>query len=347
MPTVGADELRRIGREIFKQVGAGPEEAGTVANLLVASNLVGHDSHGVLRIPQYVTAVDSGRIVPGAVVEVEQETAATAVLNGNWGFGHVTAAEAMRLAVQTAREASVGLVTVHRCNHIGRLGGYPPLASAVGMVGLVTNNGHGGDLAMAPTGAVGRILPANCMAVAFPTDREFPVLLDLTTAVAAGGKVRVALARGERIPEEWLVDADGNPTSDPAVYLGDPPGALTPFGGIVQHKGSGLAFMLDILSGALSPAGCSRANPEVSGNALFVQAIRIDAFRPLDDFKEEVGRFIDYVKSSRRAPGVEEILIPGERSCRTRQKRLAEGIPVEDLTWDRIVEVAEKLGVSV
>ena len=105
--------------------------------------------------------------------------------------------------------------------------------------------------------------------------------------------------------------------------------------------------MLDILSGALSPAGCSRANPGVSGNALFVQAVRIEAFRPLNAFKAEVGRFIDYVKSARRAPGVEEILVPGERSYRTRQRRLAQGIPVEDRTWARIAEIAGRLKVKI
>ena len=212
---------------------------------------------------------------------------------------------------------------------------------------MMSNNGHGADLAMAPWGAVGRILPANCLSVAFPTDRAFPVVLDLTTAVAAGGKVRVALARGERLPVGWLVDADGNPTDDPADYLSDPPGALVPFGGPVGHKGSGLAFVLDILSGALSPAGCSRENSEVSGNALFVQAIRIEAFRPLGAFKAEVGRFIDYVKSSRRAPEVDEVLVPGERSHRTRQRRLKEGIPVEEKTWERIADAARRLGVGI
>ncbi len=318
-----------------------------VSKSLVLSNLMGHDSHGVIRLPQYVEAVESGKIATGAAIEVEQETAATAVLNANWGFGHVTAAEAVGTAVRKAQEASVGMVTVHRCNHVGRLGGYPPIAAAEGMVGLMTNNGHGGDLAMAPWGGVGRVLPANCVSVAFPSDRDYPVVLDLTTAVAAGGKVRVALARGDRLPKGWLVDAAGNPTTDPAVYVGDPPGALVPFGGPVGHKGSGLAFVLDILSGALSPAGCSRENPPVSGNALFVQAIRIEAFRPLDAFREEVGRLIDYVKSTPPAPGFDEVLVPGERSHRTRQERLAVGIPLEDRSWERIRGVADRLGVGL
>ena len=347
MPTVSADELRRIGREVYERVGASPEEAEIVAGKLVESNLVGHDSHGVLRMPQYVDGVASGQIVLGAAVEVERETAATAVVNGNWGFGHVTAVEAMRIAMEKARQASVGLVTVHRCNHVGRVGAYPPTAAAAGMVGMMANNGHGADLAMPPWGGIGRVLAANCVAMAFPTDRDFPVVLDLTTAVAAGGKVRVVLARGESMPEGWMMDAEGRPTTDPNTFVTEPRGALLPFGGSVGHKGSGLAFVLDILSGALSPAGCSRANSEVTGNALFVQAIRIDAFRPLDAFEAEVGRFIDYVKATTPAPGFDEVLAPGERSHRTREERLKAGVPVEETVWERIVGLARKLGVEV
>ena len=149
-------------------------------------------------------------------MEIERETDATAVVNGHWGFGHVTATEAMHIAIQKARKSAVGIVTVHQCNHIGRLGGYPVLAAAENMAGLMSNNGHGADLSMAPWGGLGRILPANCLAVAFPSDRDFPIALDLTAATAAGGKMRVALARGERVPKNWLIDAEGNPTTDPA-----------------------------------------------------------------------------------------------------------------------------------
>ena len=124
MPVFSAAELQRIGREIYERAGATPKEAETVAGQLVESSLSGHDSHGIQRLPQYVAGVESGQIVPGAVVEVERETPATAVLNGNWGFGHVTAVAAMKAAIRKAREASLGLVTVHRCNHVGRLGAF-------------------------------------------------------------------------------------------------------------------------------------------------------------------------------------------------------------------------------
>jgi uncharacterized oxidoreductase len=343
MPIFKPDELRRIGREIYEQMGASPEEAEIVADLLVEANLAGHDSHGVVRIPQYVSAIKRGQIKLGTSTEVEKETAATAVVNGHWGFGHVTAKAAMQIAIEKARDCAVGIVTVHQCNHIGRLGAYPPLAVDAGMAGLMTNNGHGADRSMAPFGGLGRILPASCMAVAFPSDRAFPVALDLTAAAAAGGKMRVALARGEQVPDGWLMTADGKPTTEPGDYVHGS-ASLVPFGG---HKGYGLGIVFDILSGAFSPAGCTRENSPVTGNALFIQAIRIDAFVPMDEFSSEVGRFIDYVKAAEKAPGFDEILIPGERSWRTRVDREANGIVVEDATWAQICDVAQDLNVKV
>ncbi len=341
MPTIPADELKDLAESIYLAVGASEREASTVAELLVSSNLAGHDSHGVIRCAQYVKAVQDGYIRLGAESVVERETSATAVMNGNWGFGHVTAVDAMNLAIEKARKASVGIVTVHRCNHIGRVGAFPPLAAAADMVGLLTNNGHGGDHALAPTGAIGRILPAACMAAAFPTDRDYNVAIDLTNAVAAGGKLRVWAALGEALPDGWQVDADGNPSNDPADFL-ERGGALVPFGGPVAHKGSALGIALDILSGALSPAGCTEENPPEVGNALFVQAIDVEAFQPIDAFKAEIGKFIDYVKGCRKVPGVEEIFLPGERSHRTYQERLANGIPVADATWDILQGLKEE-----
>lgn len=343
MPTFRPDDLRQIGCKIYEKMGASPQEAKVVADLLVEANLAGHDSHGVVRIPQYVSAIQRGQIKLGTSTEVERETAATAVVNGHWGFGHVTATDAMRIAIQKAQESAVGIVTVHGCNHIGRLGAYPPLAVEAGMAGLVTNNGHGADRSMAPFGGLGRILPASCMAVAFPSDRDFPVALDLTAAAAAGGKMRVALARGEQVPDGWLMGADGSPTNAPGDYV-QGNASLVPFGG---HKGYGLGIVFDILSGAFSPAGCTREKSPVTGNALFIQAIRVDAFVSMEAFKSEVGRFIDYVKSADKAPGFDEILIPGERSWRTRVAREAQGIVVEDVTWQEICDVANDLNVKI
>ncbi|MBS11557.1 MAG: dehydrogenase [Gemmatimonadetes bacterium] len=342
MPTLPADEIRQKVSAIYISAGATQREADIVADLLVESNLLGHDSHGVIRVPQYVRGLEEGNIKSGAETVIDRETAATAVINGNWGFGHVTASDAMQIAIQKAKEASIGVVTVHNCHHVARLGAFPAMAAEEGLVGLITNNGHGSDKALAPWGGMGRVLPANCLAAAFPSDNDWPVAVDLTVAVAAGGKMRVAANRGEKVLMGAVVDKAGRPSDDPEQYvsLG---GALAPFGGPVGHKGSALAIAIDILSGALSPAGCTQENPPVTGNALFIQVINIEAFQPLDTFRAEVGKFVDYVKATPTAEGFDEVLIPGERSYRTKQERLVNGIPVEDATWDQVEALAARL----
>lgn len=342
MPILRADKVKEKVAAIYAAAGATEREAGIVAGQLVESNLLGHDSHGIIRVPQYIRGLEEGQIKAGAETVIDRETAATAVVNGNWGFGHVTATDAMEIAIRKARDASIGVVTVHNCHHVGRLGAYPPLAAREGFVGLMTNNGHGADKAMAPFGGVGRILPANCFAAAFPSDKEWPVAIDMTVAVAAGGKMRVAAARGETVPDGQVVDAQGHPSNDPDEYISKG-GALVPFGGLAAHKGSALAIAIDILSGALSPAGCTQADPPATGNALFIQVINVGAFQPLDTFKAEVGKFVDYVKATPTAEGFDEVLIPGERSNRTKRERLAEGIPIEDATWDQVQSLADRL----
>jgi len=196
VPIVQAESLRRIGVEILQRAGATRPEAETVATLLVDANLDGHDSHGIVRIPQYVGGVDSGQIVPGAISEVERQTPATAVLNGNWGFGHVTARDAMRLAVEKAATASIGLVTVHRCNHVGRLGSFALMAAEEGMLGLVTSNGHGADLAMAPYWRVGSDSACQLPGCGRPVERAIP--LAVRPDRCGGGRRKGSSCRGSR-----------------------------------------------------------------------------------------------------------------------------------------------------
>jgi hydroxycarboxylate dehydrogenase B len=345
MPIISADQLRAVGSDIFKAIGAEEKDAQLIADLLVEANLTNHDSHGVARIPQYVKKVEAGLINPKAQIEIEQENLVTATVNGNWGFGHKIAWEAMEIAMRKARAAGIAIVVVHRCNHIGRLGEYAQLAASEGMIGLVTTNGHGGDQVMRPWGGVGRVLPANSLAIAFPSNLPFPILLDLATSVVAGGKVRLAAIDQSPIPEGWLIDANGDPTTDPKHFITEPLGALLPFGGPAGYKAFGLAFALDILSGALSPAGCTCETPTPSGNALCLIAINVEAFRPLDNFKDEVDKFVTYVKASKPAPGFAEVIVPGERSHQKKMQRLKEGIPVSDFVWQSIMEICENLGI--
>ncbi len=344
MPTFSADTLRDVAVRILKAAGVPAGEATIVADLLVDSNLAGHDSHGILRLPQYLGMIRDGAIFPGAPSKIVQETPATAVLDGGWGFGQVVARRAVELSIQKARTSAVGAVAVRCCNHIGRLGAYAALPCEAGMVGLLLVNGHGGDQGVAPYGGLARRLGTNPFAAAVPSAGGPPVVMDITTSIVAGGKIRLARARGESVPEGCLIDAHGNPATDPNVYYDPPRGALLPFGG---HKGYGLSVMIDLLAGTLSGAGASAPGSPRPGNAFLAIAIDIERFIPVDTFREEVRQFIAYLKTSPKAPGVAEILAPGERAFRERERRLREGIEVEDRTWEQVLDAARSLGVEL
>ncbi|NOZ21982.1 MAG: Ldh family oxidoreductase [Planctomycetes bacterium] len=347
MPTFSEDKLRAIASRIFQAAGCPTDEADLVADVLVNSNLVGHDSHGVIRISQYVRSLRDGKVKPGAEIRVVRQTPATAVLDCGWGFGPVGAKRTMALAVEKAEATSISCVTTRNCNHVGRLGEYPVMASDAGMIGIAMVNNHGGGQVMAVYGGRAKRLSPNPISVAIPRRGAPPVLLDITSSVVAEGKLRVKRNKGERVPEGWIVDHEGTPSTDPNDFYADPPGAILPMGGIVAHKGYGLSFVIDILCGALSGAGCSREANQPIGNAMVAIVIKIDNFTTPEDFDQEVADLVTYVKSSPLIPGFTEVLLPGEPEFRELEKRRANGIDIDDETWRQISEAAESVGVTV
>ena len=346
MPILQADHLIQVGTDIFRAAGATEEEASVVARYLVNSNLVGHDSHGVIQIPSYIRRIQSGNICPGATIDVVNETPSTAVLDGNWGFGQVTATRAMEVAIEKAASHTISSVGIRNCNHVGRVGEYPPLAAEKNMIGMMTVNDHGAGRLAAPWGGIDRRTSPNPFAAALPTGGE-PLMLDMTMSVTAEGKIRVKRNRKEQTPEGWIIDSEGNPTTDPEVFYGDPPGAILPMGGVVGYKGYALGLLFDILGGALTGAGCSRPGVDRVGNGTFIIVIQIEAYTSIEEFTRHVDGLVEFVKSSRTMPGFDEILVPGEPEWREKEKRLAEGFFVGDETWRQIVEVAGEVGVSV
>jgi len=346
MPILTADQLKRVSCKIFEAMKVPAEEAKIVSEFLVNSNLMGHDSHGVIRVPQYVNLIKKGDIVPGAKMEIVRETPSSAVLNGNWGFGQVLGKKAMEIAIEKAKIKSVATVTMSQSNHIARLGEYPVFAVENNMIAMIMVNNHGAAQYMPPWGGIERRLSPNPMAVGVPTGKYDPVILDITTAVVAEGKVRVKLNRGEQLPEGWIIDSEGNPTTDPKKLYGPPVGAILPFGGITGHKGYGLSFIVDILAGALSGAGCSRVDAPRFGNAVFITVINVEDFIPIDEFKSHVDGLIEYVKSSKKMQGVSEILYPGEFEAKEKKKRLENGVFVEDETWNQIVNAAQEFNLD-
>lgn len=345
MPTIAHDELERLATDLLRAAGVPEDEARVVAGALVRANLAGCDSHGVLRLSQYLDAISSGRIVPGAPIDVVRESPATAVLDGHWGFGQVAATRAAELAIGKAREMGLAAVAGRRCNHVGALADYVTTVADAGLVGLMFVNGHGGAHNTVPWGGADRRLCTNPMAAGFPTGGK-PIVLDISTSAVAEGKVRTYRIRGESVPDDWIVDSEGRPTNDPEALYAKPQGALLPLGGNVGYKGFGLGLMVDLLAGGLSGAGTSGPDAGRGGNAFTILALDPDAFAGEDSFRADADTLIAWVKSSRPAPGFSEIIVPGEPERRERERRLREGIPIPEETCRQIAEAAARLGVG-
>lgn len=343
MPVFAPDELIAAGTRLFSASGAGPEEARLVAALLVEANRTGHDSHGVIRIPQYLAEIERGLLDPRAVPRVEAETLVTAVVEGNRCFGQVAASHLAAVGLAKARQHGVGGVTLKGANHIGRLGSYVEELARQGAIGLLFVNTHGNGGIVAPWGGRESRLGTNPIAIGIPRAEADPLVLDMTTSMVAEGKVRVLRNRGEQASEGWLLDARGLPTRDSQTLYQSPRGSILPFGG---HKGYGLGVVVDLLAGALSGDGCT-GNLEVPfGNGAFLLVLDVAQFLPLEEFCQEVDELSAFIKSSALLAGYNEILMPGEVEARQRARRDNEGLFIEEETWAQISGWAEKLGVG-
>lgn len=343
MPTFTAAQLRKLSADTLHAAGSIAEEAQVVADALVEANLEGHDSHGVVRVPEYVGWMELGRINHGAKMQIEKETEAFAVINGNWGWGQVIGKQAMEVAIQKASRIGVGVISVHNCNHLGRAGDYPTMAAKKGMASILYLNTHGGGKLVAPWGGRERRLSANPIAAAVPRSGGDPFVLDISTCAIAGGKLHIMKNAGKPVPPNCIIDAQGRPSTNAADYFGPPQGALLPMAG---HKGFGLGLMCDMFAGALSGAGCSRPTTTRVGNAFFGVVVNIPMFRDPSLFQTDVDQLMEYMKSCPLAAGVDEILIPGEPEKRVRKTREKEGIPVDEGTWAEILATLEKYKVQ-
>lgn len=341
MPTINHTSLRTFGYTVFEMAGVPTDQAHILTDHLVESNLMGHDSHGVIHIPGYVKGLQEGRMQPVGNHKIVRETPASLTIDANRSIGIVLAYQTMQMAVERAQKHTLGAVAVHQASHIGRLGAFPPLAAAQDCIGLLMLNG--GGRFTAPFGGTARRLPPNPIAISVPTFGP-PMMLDITTSMVAGGKVMVANARGQTVPADWLVDQAGQVVTDPAAFLAGE-AAMLPVGGSVGHKGYGLAMMIDAIAGGLSWAGCSAEQPTRGGSGFLALAIKIESFIDVEEYKKEVQILIDWVKSSPTMPGVERIYLPGEIEAERKQQREAEGIPIEDTTWERLLTTADELQI--
>ncbi|MBV8819963.1 MAG: Ldh family oxidoreductase [Acidobacteriaceae bacterium] len=344
MPTFPAPELKTISRNIFQAAGATADESSIVADALVEANLAGHDSHGVLRIPEYVRWMEQGLVHIGASLTVALETESLLLVDGDWGFGQVMGRKAMQLAIDRAGRGGVATVSGRNCCHLGRIGDYPQMAAERGMVCVMFVNTHGGGKLVAPFGGIERRLSANPIAIGIPRRSEPPVIVDISTCAIAEGKLRNMLHAQTPVPQGSIIDAEGLPSTDASAFYGPPPGALLPFGG---HKGFALALVTDILAGAISGAGCSRPDTNRIGNSFLATVIDVDRVRADGGFSADVEALIEYVKGSKLAPGFDRIMVPGEPEATTREVRLEKGIVVNQEVWKQIAETGQRYGVDM
>jgi uncharacterized oxidoreductase len=344
MPTIAADRLRNIVAGLLQAAGASAEEARTVAKYSVAANLAGHDSHGVIQIPTYIDRIGKGHIVPGAPFEVLKETATTLVVDGHWGFGYVVAERTMQLLIEKAANSNVAAATVHRQSHIGRVAAYPLLAAEAGMIALMTADSGRSPKAVAPFGGREARLGTNPICIAVPSDLPAPFVIDMATSRVAVGKIKLAEARGQSIPAGWILDKQGNATTDPADYSRG--GILLPLGGAEGHKGYGLSAIVEILSGILPGLGFGVEPTGRHNDGCFIACFNVAALRDLATFKREVADFAAYLKSTPPADGFKEVLYPGEIEWRREQERLQKGIEVDDKTWKEMTALAQKYGLA-
>jgi uncharacterized oxidoreductase len=337
------DRLEAFTTRIFAALGVPGGDAAWVARLLVRANLRGHDSHGVIRVPQYAGSIRKGETNPRPAMQVLDDTPTTAILDGDLGLGQVVARRATEVALEKARHQGLAAVGVRRSNHIGRLADYAELAAEQGFVGLVWTNAPTAP-SVVPHGGIARRLSTNPLAVAIPgPGGSVAISVDMATSIVAEGKVRVKRNRKEPLPAGWAIDPAGRPVSDPEVFYGPPRAGLLPAGG---HKGTALGLIVEVLGGILSGEGAIGDRTGPVHNGTFLVLIEVARFLPLVDFTGQVSDLVRFVKSSTPAAGVAEVLVPGEPEARSEAHRRAHGIPVEAETWRQIEEIAAELGVG-
>jgi uncharacterized oxidoreductase len=347
MPIVPPDVLSEFVAEIFERAKVPADEARVVARSLVGSNLRGHDSHGVMRAPQYVGFLEKGEYRTGVELRVVHESPAVTVCDAQWGFGQVQAHRLLDRILPKAKALGLAAGTARDCGHIGRLGEYAERAAAEGLILVATVNNCGSGQRVAPPGGTAPRLGTNPLCAAVPTDTE-PVVLDFGTSVVAEGKVRVYHINKTSVPEGWLLDSQGRPTTDPSVLYEPPQGSILPMGGAQAYKGFGLALVLDMLCGGLTGGRSSYPGaPAARGNNVVFLAFDPDHFAGRDALLREASGVVGFVRETPLAPGVASITLPGDPERATLARRSATGIPLEEAHWQKLVELAERLGARV
>ena len=337
---VQASSLQNAIASIFVAAGCSNSEAECISRHLVSANVCGHDSHGVLRVPRYVGYITEGQVVPNTELKVVLETDTLLVIDAGAGFGQPICEAVVERVAEKAKAAGVAIAAVRHLGHVGRLGDWAELLAERGLISLQFLNSMGTGMRGVPFGGSDRRLSPCPLAICVPRKDGPPVLVDITTTTVAEGKLAVARAKGQSVPEGWIVDKDGKPTTDPNDFYAG--GALLPMAG---HKGSGLNIVTDLLAGALSGGGCTRAGATEPLNNLLLIAIDPEKFAETDTYLAEVSRFCEWVKGSPPVNSGSDVLLPGEIEAHTKASRENDGIELDDTTWADIIATANRVGV--
>lgn len=353
------DLLERFMADVFVKLGVPADDAKIVADVLITSDKLGIDSHGIGRFkPIYIDRIKDGILNPVTKIDVIKETYTTAILDANDGMGHVVSKKAMELAIEKARVYGMGMVTVKNSSHYGFAGYYPLMASKEGMIGITGTNARP---SIAPTFGVENMLGTNPLTFAIPTDEEFDFLLDCATSTSQRGKIEKYSREGKPLPEGWVIDDEGNVRTDTDQVLVDltkGKAALTPLGGVGEelagYKGYGYATVVEILSSALHLGPFMKALTDVDENGNkkpyklghFFIAINVENFVEIDKFRKQTGDMLRELRSSKKAPGCDRIYTAGEKEYLTYQYRKDKGVPMNDVLIKQINELNNKYSLE-
>jgi hydroxycarboxylate dehydrogenase B len=351
---ITVDPLHRLVRDIFLAERCSERESSRIATYLVRANLTGHDSHGVIRAARYVSLLRDGLLVRDQKFAIVTENESFAVVDGGYGFGQTIAPQAVELGTAKACKAGVSVIALRNSGHVGRVGEWAEMAAEANLCSIHFVNVAGSQL-VAPYGGVERRFSTAPFAAGFPVKDGQPVILDFATSLVAEGKVLSAASGGKPIPDNSLIAPDGRLSGDPSVLYGplhlspsrsakNGTGAIRAFG---DHKGSGLAFMCELLAGALTGSGCAGPKNRPFANGMLSIYIAPAHFGSMDEFYAETRTFIGYVRSCRPDTPDGEILLPGDVERRTTLERSLRGISLPEETWQRLCSLAEDAGLAV
>ncbi len=327
MVRVDAPELERFTTEVLAHIGLAADDAAFAASVIVASDLAGHDSHGMRRVPEYVARWRAGGIDGAARPAIDDDGGAVLRVDGNGCLGHLALRFATDLAVERARLYGIAAVALRHSSHAGRFADYCERAAEAGVATLMFVNCSGGAQDVAPPGGLERRLATNPIAAGIPRARSPHLVLDMSTSVVAKGRLMEELDRGDPIPLDWCT----------------PTGAIRPVGGV---KGFGLALVAEALAGALTGAGTVTASPEKDEQGVLLIAIDVAKLRPFGDFSEEIERMIGYVRDVPLEDGAPPVRMPGESGATAAATNRRTGIHVRDHTWQRVLALADELAIA-